>query len=212
MIHQVFNLPTNKKFIIACSGGVDSMAILDFYRRGNKFFEVAYFDHDTGNATHAIPVIKEYVEKHNLTLHIGKLTEKKPIGMSPEHHWRNQRYGWLSSFQLPVITAHHLQDLAETYLFHTMHGTPRLMSCHVEFNEGYLINIYRPFILTTKESLIDWCKSKNVNWYEDNSNTDITYPRNRIRHRILPEVLKVNPGFLKNVKKRFLADFKTPHI
>lgn len=209
MLHQFFNLPINKKFILACSGGVDSMAILDFYRRGGKNFEVAYFDHNTNNGKNAIPIIHQYCLKYNLNLHIGKLEANKPVHLSPEEFWRYERYKWLSTFDLPVITAHHLNDVAETFLFNTIHNNSHLlMYPYIQLNmEEYLVSIYRPFILTTKQDLIKWCSDHNIQWYEDTSNKNLNFPRNKIRHIILPEILKLNPGFLKSIKKKMIKEY-----
>ncbi len=199
MIRQLINLPRDKKFIIACSGGVDSMAVVDFYRQGNKQFELAYFDHRTGNNIGAIPAIQTYASKYNINLHIGELSSTKPKELSIEEHWRNERYSFLRSFGLPIVTCHHLNDAAETWLMTSIHGQGRIIP---PIND----NVYRPFLLNTKQELIDWCLRHNVAWFEDESNQNVDYSRNRVRHNILPETLKINPGFLKVIKKKYLNE------
>ncbi len=184
------------------------MAILDFYRRGNKKFTVAYFDHGTGNAEKALPIIEKYVRKHNLYLQVGHIEEPKPPQMSPEEFWRTQRYKFLCS--LPdgdiVITAHNLGDCVEGWLFSTIHGTPKLMQAQTilsSYGEQSKI-LLRPFLTNRKENLIDWCKRHEVKWYEDKSNQDVNYPRNRIRHCLIDECLKVNPGLFNTIKRKIL--------
>ena len=62
-----------------------------------------------------------------------------------------------------------------------------------------------PLLTTTKAELTHWCERHRVDWSEDKSNADVSSPRNRIRHNILPEVLKVNPGFLTVMRKKVIA-------
>lgn len=200
MLHQLFNLHS-QSFILACSGGVDSLAITDFYRRGKKKFALAYFDHNTGNSVGALSVIRKYADQYNLQLHVGKLDSPKPPDLSLEEHWRNERYEWLTSFGVPVVTCHHLNDCAESWLMGTMHGSPRLIAYSFQYNN---VSVHRPFLTNRKQDIIDWCLKHNVEWFEDISNNDVTHPRNRIRHNIMPEVLKINPGFLTVIKKKYL--------
>lgn len=207
MLHQLHKMAHGYNFVVACSGGSDSMAVVDFYRRGGKNFRVAYFDHKTGNRQGALPVIEEYCSEHNLGLMVGEIESAEvPAGRSREDYWRQERYRWLISLDRPIVTAHHLNDAAETYLFGTMHGTPKLIQSQtIASSFGQNSILYRPFLTCTKQELTDWCIRHNVKWFEDKSNEDVACPRNRIRHNILPEVLKVNPGFLKVIRKKYLS-------
>lgn len=202
MFHQLYVMPRDQEFILACSGGVDSMAIASFYQHGGKKPTLAYFDHGTGNKDGALPVIQEYAAKHSLRVEVGTIQGAKPKDQSPEEFWRNERYRWLHSFQLPVVTAHHLGDAQESWLFGMMHGKPKLISACIEGGGKWL---YRPFLTNTKEELLQWCVRHEVKWFEDTSNANTHYPRNRIRHVIMPEVLKINPGFAKVIRKKLLA-------
>lgn len=208
MLHQLHNIPRTTHFVLACSAGVDSMCAADFYKRGGKKFTLAYFDHGTGNSRGAIPVLQEWSKQNDVRLVIGKISGTKPKHQSPEEFWRNERYRWLVSLDInPIITAHHLDDAAETYLFSAMHGNPTLIkSCSMLSYYGHNITCYRPFLTNTKKDFINWCKQHSVKWFEDISNQDIHFPRNRIRHNILPEALKINPGFLKVIKKKYLSE------
>ena len=203
MLHQLLKLNRDNPFILACSGGVDSMAIADFYKRGGKKFEVAYFHHGTSQADQMRQVVVDWGWENEVTVNVGHIkTTAKPVELSPEEHWRNERYKYLHSIGLPVVTCHHLNDVAETWIFGALNGAPKLISPAIEGNGKWL---YRPFLTNTKQALIDWCVQHNVKWFEDSSNTDVRYPRNRIRNNILPEALKVNPGLLTVLKKKLLS-------
>lgn len=196
MIRILDKLP--KECIIACSGGADSMAALSFLTNHNKRnVTVAYFDHGTEFGAEAKSFVQDFCHNNNLNLSIGQITEPKSKDESWEEYWRNQRYLFLHSFNLPVITAHNLNDQMENWLFTGFHGHPRLIPYQNR-------NVIRPFMLALKSELIEWCKSKNIPWLEDPSNQNTNFMRNKIRHDILPEVLKVNPGFDKVIFKKVL--------
>jgi tRNA(Ile)-lysidine synthase len=69
-------------------------------------------------------------------------------------------------------------------------------------------NVIRPFLTTRKQDLVEWCVKHSVPWIEDTSNLDTRYTRNYIRHKMMPHVLKVNPGIYKMVKKRLQKEVK----
>jgi tRNA(Ile)-lysidine synthase len=113
-----------------------------------------------------------------------------------EEFWRDERYNFLSQLGT-VITAHHLNDCVETYLWSSIHGNPKIIP-------SIRNNVIRPFLATPKIELINWCIRKNINWCEDTSNDDVKYQRNFIRKVVVPQAYKVNPGLDKVVKKMVL--------
>ena len=181
---------------VAFSGGVDSVAIADFLLRGRKQVSLAFFDHGTYHSQQSIAFIEEYAKRHSLPLTIGRISRVKDSNESMEEYWRNERYRFLHSIADPVITAHHLDDAIETWIFTSLHGTPRV----IPYSNG---NVIRPFLVTPKHQLKDWCVRRNVSWFEDESNQDEKYMRNLIRHRMVPEALKVNPGLHKTIAKKY---------
>ena len=65
-------------------------------------------------------------------------------------------------------------------------------------------NVIRPLLITEKHKILNWAKRKNVNHINDPSNLKTKYKRNLIRHNIIPDVLQVNPGIRKVIKKKYL--------
>lgn len=182
------------KVYLACSGGIDSMAILDFLRKSRKEVVVCYFDHGTKHSHDVLIKLKEYCDNEKIEMICGKSTREKNKNESLEEYWRNIRYDFLHSIGHDVITCHHLDDVVETYLFTTFHGKSKLISYRNR-------NVIRPFLCTRKEDFVKWCERKKVPYWDDKSNKDVRFARNRIRHNIVPEVLKVNPGIHKVVKR-----------
>jgi tRNA(Ile)-lysidine synthase len=193
MIKITGNIPPS--CTIACSGGVDSIAIADFLSKSRNI-KLAFFHHGTSNSDNGLEVVTEFASSRNLDLTVGRLSRSKSAKESWEEYWRIERYSFLDSLNETIVTGHNLDDLVETWLFYSVHGLPRV----IPYRRGLVI---RPFLTTRKSEFIDWCTKRNINWFEDLSNKDISYSRNRIRHNILPEALKVNPGLYTVVKKYY---------
>lgn len=192
MIKLLGKLPQNP--IIALSGGVDSMAVADFVSRSRNI-EAAFFHHGTDTSDNALEFLSEYCRLRQWILHVGHITKDKPSDLSPEEHWRNERYAWLDSLDRITLTGHNLDDCVETYIWSSMHGTAKL----IPYKRN---NIIRPFLTTKKEDLVAWAYQNSVAWIEDDTNADTKYMRNYIRHEIVPRALVVNPGLYKVVSKK----------
>lgn len=198
MIKLLCTVP--RKVTIAFSGGVDSVAAVDFLKR-NHNVECAFFHHHTENSERAYQFVQYFCDDVDIKLHVGYLTSVKPAKKSLEEHWRDERYKFLRKFDT-VVTAHHLNDCVETYLWSAMHGEPKVIPSTRN-------NVIRPFLLTSKSELISWCERKGLNWCEDTSNDDDKYMRNYIRKHLVPHAYHVNPG-IEKVVKRMILDASQP--
>lgn len=192
MIKLLGRLPFNP--VIALSGGVDSMVAADFISRG-RIVQCAFFHHGTDASETAEKVVTDYCARRGWNLFKGKVANARPYGVSPEEHWRTERYAWLDNLDLNVITAHHLDDCVETYLWSMMHGTAKV----IPYRRNRVI---RPFLLTPKADLVAWAERNDVSWIDDASNKDTKYMRNYVRHELMPHALHINPGLAKVVKRK----------
>jgi tRNA(Ile)-lysidine synthase len=69
--------------------------------------------------------------------------------------------------------------------------------------------IYRPFLMTEKKEILNYAERQDVEWIEDPSNRMTkNIMRNHIRHNVMPEVLKVNPGIRKTIRKKLIEIYK----
>jgi len=186
-------LPLPKQVCVALSGGVDSVAIVDFLSK-NHDLSCAFYHHGTENSEAAYSFVSEFCTERNIPLFVGMLNKTKDKKLSDEEFWRNERYRFLESIHLPMVTGHNLNDCVETYLWSCLHGKPKVIPTTRN-------NIVRPFLTTKKQVFIDWCKRKNIDWCEDKSNANLKYTRNYIRHTMLPNALVVNPGLFNVVKR-----------
>jgi tRNA(Ile)-lysidine synthase len=183
---------------VACSGGVDSMAVVDFLMR-NHNVSILFFDHGTDASRDAREFLMDrYAPSVGLAgmgFQIGNINRLKNKTESWEEYWREQRYEWFHSFDEPVITCHHLDDCMETWIFTSLHGEGKIIPYQNK-------NVIRPFRLNRKSEFVNWCRNKNVPWVEDSSNEDTKYMRNYIRQEIMPKALVVNPGLSKTISKK----------
>ena len=195
MIRFLEEIPS--KCTVAFSGGIDSVAVVDFLLSGRKKVDLAFFHHGTETSALAFNFVTEFATERGLLLKVGRLLRDRLKEESLEEFWRNERHRFFATFDSPVITAHHLDDAIETWIFTSIHGESRL----IPHASG---NVVHPFLITPKKEFISWCKRKNLKWIEDESNCDMRFMRNLIRHKIVPEALKVNPGLHKVIKKKYL--------
>lgn len=192
----------NKEIYIAVSGGVDSMAALSFLKNKHKV-EVLYFNHGTNFSDKAEIFIENFCNKNKLILHKKKISIDKPKNKSIEEFWREERYKFFDNFNdKNIVTAHHLDDVIEWWLFSAINGEAKL----IPYKRN---NIIRPFLVTKKEDFKIWCERNKIEFINDESNLDIKFSRNRIRHNIMPEILKLNPGIHKNLKKLLIKNYKS---
>jgi tRNA(Ile)-lysidine synthase len=186
---------------VACSGGVDSMAVVDFLRN-NHDVTVCFFNHGTKTSKVAGKFVANYCAENDLPMIYGT-PENRSVhvikGRSREEYWREQRYKFLHGINAEVITAHHLDDCVETWVWSSMHGTGKI----IPYRNN---NVIRPFRGTRKRDFELWCDLKNVQHVEDDTNADTCYTRNYIRHEMMPHVLRVNPGIHKTILKKVRAD------
>ena len=199
MIKLQGKLPRN--LYLACSGGVDSMAVLDFLNRNHRL-HVLHFDHGTAHGEEAKAFLERYCTERQIPLTVGECRGTVPPGPSREEWWREQRYAFFDKFEYdntPIITCHHLDDCVETWVWSSLHGTGKWVPYRRK-------RVIRPFRLTRKRDLEMWARLNSVPWIEDDSNRDTCYTRNYIRHEMMPHVLKVNPGIHKTIAKKVKED------
>lgn len=198
MIKLLTKLPRN--VYVAVSGGADSMAALDFLKN-NHDVKVLHYNHGTEFGAKAESFIREYCNNHGFNLTIGRNKEEIPAGQSKELFWRNKRYNFFQRFihARDIVLAHTLDDAVETWLFTSLHGNPSIIPAKRE-------RFIRPFLLTKREEMRDWCSKNDVPYLDDPANDDVSFPRIRIRNVIVPEALKINIGLHKVIAKKYLEE------
>lgn len=198
MIRITGKIPRNVS--LAWSGGVDSMAVLDFLTRSHNV-NVIYVDHLTPHSRKVSEAARNLLSKYNVGYEEYAIDPVVPVGVSKEEHWRNERYKVFHAKGEPVITCHHLNDCVETWVWSSLHGDGKIIPYANR-------NVIRPFRTTRKKDFVNWCERKGVSWVEDESNSDVRYMRNYIRHNLMPMALHINPGLEKTIQKKVERDYE----
>ncbi|MGV9001479.1 MAG: tRNA lysidine(34) synthetase TilS [Candidatus Saccharimonadaceae bacterium] len=177
------------KYIVAVSGGVDSMALLDMMvRSGEHDLVVAHFDHGIRPDSHVdAQLVREVALKHGLLFE----TKREELGPSASEAFaRDRRYAFLRDLaqkhEATIVTAHHLDDLVETVAINANRGTGWRGLAALDSD------VSRPLLDFEKSQLIEYAQRHNLAWREDSTNTNTSYLRNRIRPQthVLPTETK----------------------
>jgi tRNA(Ile)-lysidine synthase len=191
------------KVCLALSGGLDSMVCLDFLIKGKKDILALHFNHGTENSKIYENFVVNFCKDNNINLRVGYLDEEIPKGRSKEDYWRECRYNFLNKERegRKVITCHHLDDAVETWIFSSLKGESKI----IPYERDYII---RPFLLNKRLTLENWQQKNSIPFVQDYSNYDNCFARNFIRNKMMQDVLFINPGIHKNIKKKIEKRWK----
>jgi tRNA(Ile)-lysidine synthase len=174
-------------YVVAVSGGVDSVALLDLLVEQPKVkLAVAHFDHGIRPDS---AVDRRFVQKLAGQYKLPFVYHEGHLGPeASEATARTARYKFLDSVKKgmgaqAVVTAHHQDDLLETAILNMLRGTGRKGLTSLKSTDS----IRRPLLHLPKNKLIEYAQSKKLPWREDPTNQDTKYLRNYIRHVLLPK-------------------------
>lgn len=208
MKHLTAKVPKGETVYIAFSGGVDSLAAALYYR--NKGFDVKllHFNHGCEYSEEIEEGCRRLSDEIGVPILVGYNDALPKPKQSIEDAWRRARYRFLYS-TVPagsyIVTAHHIQDSIETWVWSSMHGEGKIIEPHQEVNyNGNTYNLVRPFLLNTKEKLIEYVRNSGYQEVPDEYNKKNELTRNYIRNVMMPHVLKINPGIEKVIRKKYI--------
>lgn len=185
------------KYVVAVSGGVDSVVLLDLLsKQKNLDLVVAHFDHGIRPESQKDRI---FVEKLANKYKKQFFYEKGKLGSdASEATARDARYKFLSKIvkqtkSKAVITAHHQDDVIETALINLLRGTSAKGLGALKSTD----EIKRPLLNHEKAELIEHAQKNDLSWVEDETNEDEKYLRNYIRKKIITK-------FSESDKKKML--------
>jgi len=181
------NIPPGR-YVIAVSGGVDSMVLLDLLsRRSDIQLVVAHLDHGIRNDSHLEgELILEFTKDKDIDVEIGRAS----LGQeASEEVARQVRYEFLHDIMneydaQAIITAHHRDDVLETAIIYLLRGSGWRGLVSLKSRP----RIVRPLIDIHKSQLETHAQKHNIPWREDPTNSDQKYLRNYVRHSIIPKM------------------------
>ncbi len=191
--------------VLAVSGGPDSMAMLTWYAAQSLPFplSVAHVNHGLRpEAEEEEALVSDYCNRLALPCKVFRTHVKENMkkGETVESAARRLRYGFLREYARErgashLATAHTKDDQCETVLLHLIHGAgPKGLGGILPKRKEENLTLIRPLLATEKSALLTYCGENSVPYALDESNGDLSFTRNRIRHRILPELEQINPN------------------
>lgn len=202
-----------KKLLVACSGGIDSMVLLEALTKLKRVLKleilVAHVHHGPGNARFrkkAWKLVRAVCEQKGL-LFLSNSPNGDPAQdqtLSSEAELRDFRWQWLrrwqSEYQLDaVVVAHHYQDLLETRMMRLIRGTGALGLKGMSLMDTRE-SIFRPLLMVEKARVMEYAKLAGVEYADDPSNKSVDPFRNWIR-RWLTELDQRQPNGTRNLAR-----------
>jgi tRNA(Ile)-lysidine synthase len=192
-------LPKNGKYVVAVSGGVDSVSLLHALKDlSGVDIVVAHFDHGIRQDSRAD---REFVQKLAGEYDLPFVYDEGRLGAAAgEAQARAARYEFLrevlkDTCSEAIVTAHHRDDVLETAVINLLRGSGRKGLTALGSNAG----IERPLLGVPKSEVIAYAQKHGLQWREDSTNQDVDYLRNYVRHRMLPRFDETARGRLREI-------------
>ena len=201
-IEQHKLLEPHATYIVAVSGGVDSIVLLDALTRlsedwGWKLI-VAHLDH------------AQRPESADEAMRVGAMADQKGhrflvnrlnAEQQSEGKMRQARLAWLEAMRneqdaAAILTAHHQDDRLETAIWHAIRGSGRHGLTSLKARQGKII---RPLIGFRRGDILTYAALRDLDWIEDPSNATRDYMRNVIRHELLHKAPLQDPHYQHNL-------------
>ena len=195
-------------FVLAISGGIDSMVLADLFLINNLNFSIAHcnFQLRGKDSDDDELFINKWCLEKDIKLYNKKFSTEdycKNNKLTIQMGARELRYEWFRELVDKekhdfIVTAHHIDDQLETFIINSIRGTgiDGLVGIPDKINK-----IIRPLLMSSKDQIIEYSKVNKINYREDSSNDKEDYLRNKIRHSVIP--------YLKSDDDNVLLKFKT---
>ncbi|ESU24731.1 tilS protein [Flavobacterium enshiense DK69] len=191
-----------KKLLLAVSGGVDSMVLVHLLHQLQFDISVAHCNFnlrgDESNGDEGF--VKSFCKKSGIGFFVINFETKEYADLhklSIQVSARQLRYNWFNELLEKegfdfLLTAHHLDDSIETFLINFTRGTGLDGLTGIPQQNDKIV---RPLLIFTREEIENYAKENQIGWREDSSNASDKYLRNKLRHKVIPVLKELNPGF-----------------
>ncbi len=196
------------KVLLAVSGGIDSMVMVDLFEKAAFQFGIAHCNFQLrGDASDKDEQLVREVA-HQLDVPFFNI--KFDTTSAAEHYQssiqmvaRELRYQWLEEIRTTndfqyIATAHHLNDSLETVLYNFSKGCGIRGLHGIPIQQGFLI---RPLLFATRIDILHYTRQERIGFREDISNVSTKYNRNKIRHEVIPKLEEINPSLIDTFKR-----------
>lgn len=198
----------NDFLLLAVSGGVDSVVLLDLLCRAEYKVSVAHcnFGLRGKDSDEDEKLVMNLCEKYGVkcfSIRFNTLKYADDKKISVQMAARELRYKWFEELMNMyglnyLLTAHHLDDQIETVLLNQLKGTGIKGLTGISSKQNFIV---RPLLNFTKEEILNYAKTHQLPYREDVSNFSDTYQRNYLRLHIVPLLKNIQPQLYKVFQK-----------
>ena len=218
----------HQSILLACSTGVDSMVLLDLLQKSlnpNQII-IAHINHQKRTQANIEEAyIQNFAKANKMKCYTIKLPHYE--GNNFQNWARKKRYEFFLDVAnkeniTSILLAHHADDNIETILLRILRSSSLEGYAGIkEYADYQGLTIYRPLLNFSKDEIIHYAKTYNLTYFDDASNFEDDYTRNRIRHYIVPILKKENPALVKAIhsysttlleSSKFIKNYETNFI
>ena len=191
-----------RRLLCAVSGGADSMCLLHLLHSGGFDVAAAHFEHGirAEESLRDADFVEGYCREHGIPFvleHADVPAYAAAHGLGLEEAGRTLRYAFLERTADAlgcdvIVTAHTLDDLAETMLFNLARGSGPSGLRGIPRERGRIV---RPMLGVSREQIEAYLAENTVPHVEDSTNRCDDFARNLIRHQAVPALKTINPRF-----------------
>ena len=191
-IAENFDFLIGKKLLLATSGGIDSMVMVDLFRKLTFEIAIAHCNFQLRGLESFgdQKFIQDYAKDNKIPLFLTQFDTEafaNDYKLSTQVAARELRYSWFYELLETknydyILTAHHADDNLETFLIHLVRGTGINGLTGIPSQNGKII---RPFLIFSRLEIEQYAKDYTIEWREDSSNASDKYLRNKLRHRLV---------------------------
>jgi tRNA(Ile)-lysidine synthase len=199
-----------KRYLLACSGGMDSMALAHLLWKAGVSFELAHVnfglrgEESDGDES----FVRAWAKERNLLVHVHQAQTKKIAenqGISIQMAAREIRYHFFETLRSQqglegIVLAHHEDDQLETILLNLLRGTGIEGMYGMSERRDWLI---RPLLSFSRQEIAAYMEREQLSWREDSSNASSDYKRNKLRHSLMPALYDQDKDARKNLLHSF---------
>lgn len=195
-----------KTFLLAVSGGVDSMVLAFLFKKAGLQFDIAHVNYHLREEDSNLDqeLVEKFCIENKIKFHLYDVSEIDNKPQNSIENWaRDIRYRFFDDIRQQenlqyLVTAHHLNDQLETFIINLSKASGLKGLGGIPNNEN---NIIRPLLGFSKQEIYQFALDHNILFREDYTNKENIFLRNKIRNQITPLLLDTNSYFLDNFKK-----------
>lgn len=193
-------IPAGSRVLVGYSGGADSTCLLHLLHLAGVDVVAAHLHHgQREEADTEMRLCEAFAETLGIPFISGRADVPRmarDLGIGLEEAGREARYGFFrqAANELGcnlIATAHTRNDQVETILLNMTRGSGLAGLAGIPEKRDEIV---RPFLTVTREQTRAYCENEGFWFHDDPSNSDISFSRARIRHRVLGELRSINPG------------------